>query len=66
MCNVTLIATIAGLKQFFAMGGYAWYVWLSYGVVCLTLSINILLPRRKLRQLRLKLAQLRLRDESNT
>jgi heme exporter protein D len=29
------------MADFFAMGGYAWYVWMAYGVVALTLGIEI-------------------------
>jgi len=43
------------LQEFLAMGGYAFYVWTSYGVCFVVLLANILLPviRRKqfLRQL---------------
>lgn len=43
------------LQEFFAMGGYAFYVWTSYGLCFVVLLANILLPviRRKqfLRQL---------------
>ena len=42
--------------EFFAMKGYAWYVWGSYGVGLLVLVIEILLVRHRrkiaLRQLR--------------
>jgi heme exporter protein D len=43
--------------EFFAMKGYAWYVWGSYGVALLFLLLEIVLVRHKrkiaLRQLRL-------------
>lgn len=46
------------LADFFAMGGYAFYVWTAYGVCFIVLLANLLLPiiRRKqfLRQLALK------------
>ena len=29
------------MSEFFAMGGYAWYVWGSYGVTLLCLAIEI-------------------------
>ena len=29
------------MADFFAMGGYAWYVWMAYGVAALTLGIEI-------------------------
>jgi heme exporter protein D len=35
------------MSEFFAMGGYAWYVWGAYGVtfVCLAIEIVVLLQR---------------------
>ena len=35
------------MSEFFAMGGYAWYVWGSYGVtfLCLAIEIIVLLNR---------------------
>ena len=35
------------MSEFFHMGGYAWYVWGSYGVTfaCLALEIVLLLKR---------------------
>lgn len=33
--------------EFFAMKGYAWYVWGSYGVVLVTITIEIILVRQK-------------------
>jgi len=45
-------------QEFFAMGGYAFYVWTSYGICLLALLANIIIPviQRKqfLRQLSLK------------
>lgn len=37
------------MKEFFAMGGYAWYVWGSYAVTfaCLALEIALLLKRNR-------------------
>lgn len=46
------------LQEFFAMGGYAFYVWTAYGVCFIVLLANILLPiiqrKQLLRQLALK------------
>jgi heme exporter protein D len=35
------------MSEFFHMGGYAWYVWGSYGVtfLCLAIEIMVLLKR---------------------
>jgi heme exporter protein D len=30
------------MSDFFAMGGYAWYVWGSYGVTFLLLALEIM------------------------
>jgi heme exporter protein D len=37
------------MSEFFAMGGYAWYVWGSYGVtfLCLAIEIFVLLKRSR-------------------
>jgi heme exporter protein D len=32
------------LQEFFAMGGYGFYVWTSYGITLLVLVVNILVP----------------------
>jgi heme exporter protein D len=39
------------LNEFFYMGGYAFYVWMSYGLALIILVVNLLLPiwhRRRL------------------
>ena len=39
------------MKEFFAMGGYAFYVWTSYGLALVILLANLVAPviqRRKL------------------
>jgi len=46
------------LPTFFAMGGYAFYVWTSYGLTLIVLLANIILPivqrKKLLRELALK------------
>ncbi len=37
--------------DFFSMGGYAFYVWGSYGVTALVLVIEVILLRRRRRTL---------------
>ena len=32
------------VEQFFAMGGYAFYVWTSYGVTLAVLMANVVIP----------------------
>jgi heme exporter protein D len=39
------------ISSFFAMGGYAFYVWSAFGMTISTLIINFLLPLFKHRQL---------------
>lgn len=36
--------------EFFAMGGYAFYVWSSYGAVALVLILNVYLPLQRRRR----------------
>ena len=38
-------------SSFFAMGGYAFYVWLSYGLTAIVLIGNAWWPRRRERSL---------------
>ncbi len=42
--------------EFFAMGGYAFYVWMSYGIALVVLAFNIIQPliqqKRALRAIR--------------
>jgi len=50
------------MSEFFAMGGYAWYVWMSYGAVAVALAAEIAhvrsRRRRALEELRLSAAPL--------
>jgi|LakMenE01Jun11ns_1017448.scaffolds.fasta_scaffold8869687_2 heme exporter protein D len=50
--------TTMSLENFFAMGGYAFYVWTSYGLTFAVLLFNLLAPivqrKQLLRQLALK------------
>ena len=32
------------MQEFFAMGGYAFYVWTSYGLTLVVLLANIIIP----------------------
>jgi heme exporter protein D len=38
------------MSEFFAMGGYAWYVWGSYGVTAACLAIEVFLLTRRSRE----------------
>jgi heme exporter protein D len=35
------------MKEFFAMGGYAWYVWGAYGMTFLLLALEIVLLNKR-------------------
>ncbi len=39
------------LNEFLHMGGYAFYVWTSYGIALLILLVNIIAPARQRRKL---------------
>lgn len=45
------------LHDFFAMGGYAFYVWMSYGICFVVLLANVVLTRIKHRQFLRQLSQ---------
>jgi heme exporter protein D len=38
------------MSDFFAMGGYAWYVWGSYGVTFALLALEVALVWKRLRE----------------
>ena len=37
------------VSEFFAMGGYAWYVWMAYGAVAVAIGIEIAAVRSRRR-----------------
>ena len=43
---------MSSLHEFLSMGGYGAYVWPSYGLAALVVIANIVLPLRRLRQLK--------------
>ncbi|MEM7255520.1 MAG: heme exporter protein CcmD [Pseudomonadota bacterium] len=43
---------MSSIEEFFAMGGYAAYVWPSYVFALLVLTLNIWLPIRRWRRMR--------------
>ncbi len=49
--------------EFFAMGGYALYVWGSFGACALLMLMEPLLARRRLSEVRRSLIRERLADE---
>lgn len=38
-------------STFFAMGGYASFVWSSYGLTAVVLALNVILPLRQRKQI---------------
>jgi heme exporter protein D len=38
------------MSEFLAMGGYAWYVWGSYGVTFALLALEVMLLRKRKRE----------------
>ena len=38
------------MSEFLAMGGYAWYVWGSYGVTAVVLILEVIALRRRARE----------------
>ncbi|NJD34372.1 MAG: heme exporter protein CcmD [Betaproteobacteria bacterium] len=49
--------------EFFAMGGYALYVWGSFGACAILLIAEPFLAKRRLKQIRQSLIRERLADE---
>lgn len=39
------------LNDFFSMGGYAAYVWSSYGICCVILILNVIQPLMRERKI---------------
>jgi len=46
------------VSRFFAMGGYAFFVWGSYGVTALFMVIEVILVKRNKRTIMQRLARL--------
>jgi heme exporter protein D len=52
-----LIDDMDTLREFFHMGGYAFYVWSAYGVTFIVLVANVVVPMLRARELRTRLAR---------
>lgn len=50
---------MTGLESFLEMGGYARFVWPSYGLVLIVLVLNLVLPWRRERALRSRIMERR-------
>lgn len=35
------------MKEFFAMGGYAFYVWVSYGIAAISMIATVVMARHR-------------------
>jgi heme exporter protein D len=53
----------ASAGEFFAMGGYAFYVWGSFGACALLMIVEPFLAKRRLSEVRRSLIRERLADE---
>ncbi len=49
---------MSALGEFFYMGGYAWYVWGSYGVTALFMIVEVILVMRRRKTLLKRLARM--------
>ena len=54
------------LNEFLHMGGYAFYVWSSYGIALFVLLINVILPLRQHRKILNGIARAARRARRNT
>ena len=52
------------MAEFFHMGGYAFFVWTSYGLAAVILIVNVLIPLFRRRELIHELERKRRRDRS--
>jgi len=47
------------MREFFAMGGYAVWVWTAYGLTALVMMVNILAARSRLRNVSTRVSRSR-------
>ena len=45
------------MAEFFHMGGYAFYVWASYGIAAVVLAANVVMPLQQHRKQLKRIAQ---------
>ncbi|QIW15492.1 heme exporter protein CcmD [Pasteurellaceae bacterium RH1A] len=60
---MTLNFQFASISDFFAMGGYGFYVWLSYGITFLAVGALVWLSKREIRQTLAQAKQEQAREE---
>ena len=51
------------MREFFAMGGYAFYVWMSYGIALVVLIVNLVSPLMQRRKLLADIARRQRREK---
>ena len=51
------------MKEFFYMGGYAFFVWTSYAIAAIVLISNIIIPNIKHKSIKKKLGKKLMRAE---
>jgi heme exporter protein D len=54
------------MGEFFHMGGYAFYVWTSYGLALIVLLVNVVAPLRQRRKLLADLGRRERRERNMT
>lgn len=54
------------MKEFFAMGGYAFYVWLSYGLAALVMIWNLWMLRKQRQRILEEIDELHTEDEGGS
>lgn len=54
------------MKEFFQMGGYAFYVWMSYGITLVVLLVNFFIPMYRRREILKGIARKARRKTRNT
>jgi heme exporter protein D len=54
------------LNDFLHMGGYAFYVWTSYGIALFVLLINVIMPLRQRKKILDNIARAARRSRRNT
>lgn len=53
------------MSEFLNMGGYAFYVWLSYGLTAVILIANVIVPKLREKQVKRDLIMRITRSEDN-
>ncbi len=54
------------MKEFFAMGGYAFYVWTSYALAAVVLAANVVVARHRHKEQLARIARKLKREQAKT